>query len=67
MKSRSNPIEYIKVFGEVTRELEENKKAIADATGVRTKEKAEYTKESANLRIVDADAKTQSSPVGEFV
>merc|ERR1719252_101363 len=31
---------------DVTRELEENKKAIADATGVRTKEKAEFTKES---------------------
>jgi regulator of replication initiation timing len=31
---------------DVTRELEEAKKAIADATGVRTKEKAEFTKES---------------------
>merc|ERR1719238_894093 len=31
---------------DVTRELEENKKAIADATGVRTKEKEEFTKES---------------------
>merc|ERR1719316_388009 len=31
---------------DVEEDLEENKKAIADATGVRTKEKAEFTKES---------------------
>jgi len=31
---------------DVKEDLEDNKKAIADATGVRTKEKAEYTKES---------------------
>ena len=31
---------------QVTEDLEENKKAIADATGVRTKEKAEFSKES---------------------
>jgi regulator of replication initiation timing len=31
---------------DVQEDLEENKKAIADATGVRTKEKAEFTKES---------------------
>jgi chromosome segregation ATPase len=32
---------------DVTEDLEENKKAIADATGVRTKEKAEFSKEAA--------------------
>ena len=36
------------IGSEVEEDLEENKKAIADATGVRTKEKAEYSKESAD-------------------